>query len=211
MKWLLLFSALAFLLAGCSERVSYVCSDSSVVSNPSDCPPKEEAPISTPEVTTSDVYTLKVGESADVDGRKVTLKNVFADGRVLVEVSGVGMEFPSTKHLEIVSGLEVVIQSINFFVTQPGSSTAVLKINPFVPAPDEHILFVDEPQVVEDVKVTVKGITPSYIIVDTENVLGMKIYPGSSKVMSGINITNIRAFPHGIRSQDYVILKVVRA
>jgi len=212
MRRLLCFLMFVFLLSGCAETVKYICSDGSVVANPSACPlPENPSPqITTPEVTPSDIFVLKKEESIHVFGKKVTLDDVFDDGKTVVDVNGIAREIKSTKYLEIIDGLEVIVQSINFVVTDPDSSSATLKINPLTLNNSEYLFFVDEPQVVYDVEVTLEGVTPSYILVDTDDVLGMKIYPGSSKIISGLNITNVRVFPHGIRAEDYAILRIYR-
>jgi hypothetical protein len=214
MRRVLIIFVLLLFLAGCSQSVKYVCSDGSVVKDASDCPSPEETQnaISTPEVITkTDTYNLKKSESMDFDGKSVKLKDVFDDGRTIVDVSGVAREIKSTKYLEIINGLEVTVMGITYQSTDPDASSATLKLNKLALNQSEYLFFNDQPQVIDKVEVTLSGVTPSYIIVDTGDVLGMKIYPGSSKVVSGINITNVRAFPRGVRSEDYAILRVVKA
>ncbi len=202
-----------FLLAGCQQSVKYVCSDGSVVTDASQCPPAEEveSSITPSEVISTDVFTMRGDESIDFEGKNVKLVEVLSDGKTLVEVSGVQREIKSTKQLEIINGLEIVVQSISYVFTDPASSSATLKINTLVLGEDEYLFYVDRPQVVEDVEVTLSGVTSSYILVGTEQVPGMKIYPGSSKVVSGLSITNLKAFPRGVRAEDYAILKIAEA
>ncbi len=86
-KVLFLVLLLVFLFVGCSKSVNYVCSDGSVVDDASKCPPPEEteSPISPPEVTPVDTFTLKRGESVEVEGKVVKLTDVFDDGRTVVD------------------------------------------------------------------------------------------------------------------------------
>ncbi len=210
----LIFALMLFLplLYGCGQSVKYVCSDGSVTTDTSKCPPAGQpiTSITESKVIPQDVFTLQKGESIMFDGKKVRLLDVFSDGITYIDVSGVTREIKATNQLEIINGLEVIVKGLNYVVTDPDSSTATLKIDTLVLNSSEYLFFVDNPQVVEGVEVTVKGITPSYILVDTPNVLGMKIYPGNSKVFSGLNITNVKAFPRGIRVEDYAILRITR-
>ncbi len=212
---MLVFALILFipLLYGCGKSVKYVCSDGSVTTDTSKCPPAGQSITSITEskVIPQDIFTLRKGESIVFKDKKVKLLDVFSDGITYVDVSGVMREIKATNQMEIINGLEVIVRNLNYVVTDPDSSTATLKLSPLILNSSEYLFFVDNPQVVEGVEVTVKGITPSYILVDTPNVLGMKIYPGNSKVFSGLNITNVKAFPRGIRAEDYAILRITRA
>ncbi len=214
-NWVLVFVALLslFLLYGCGQSVKYVCSDGSVTTDTSKCPPagKPIASITESKVTSQDIFTLKKGESIVFKDKKVKLLDVFSDGITYIDVSGVTREIKATNQLEIINGLEIVVKGLNYVVTNPDSSTAILKINPLVLNSSEYLFFIDDSQVVENVEVTLKGVTPSYVLVDTPSALGMKIYPGSSKVFSGLNITNVKAFPRGVRAEDYAILRITKA
>ncbi|MFH1332311.1 MAG: hypothetical protein ABIH63_03425 [archaeon] len=219
-KWcpliILLLSSLflVFLLAGCQQPVKYVCSDGSVVSDASLCPIEEEEteiPITTPEITPTDTFVMKISESVDFEGKTIKLLDVSNDGKTLVDVSGVTREIMSTKQVEIVNGLEVVVLSINYVNTDPDSSMATLKFSPLTLGYDEYLFYVDKPQSIEGIEVTLTGVASSYILIDTDDVSGMKIYPGSSKIVSGLNITNFKAFPRGVRAEDYAILIITKA
>lgn len=212
MKRILIFCLLVFLFAGCSQSVRYVCSDGSVVSDPSKCPPSEkyQSPITEPTVTPSDVFTLKKGDSMDFEGKKVKLLDVLNEGTTSFDVSGVEGEIKGTKTLEIINGLEIVVERINYIFTNPDSSSAYFRLRTFIPNATEYLFFADKPQIVEGVEVILTGVTSSYVLVDAGDVSGMKIYPGSSKEISGLNVTNVEAFPHGIRAEDYAILRIVK-
>jgi len=214
MKAIFVLLVLVFLFAGCQQPVKYVCSDGSVVSDASLCPQEEEEPettIAPPEVTSTDTFVMKIGESVDFEGKAVKLLDVSNDGKTLVEVSGVVREIRSTKQVEIINGLEVVVLTISYVNTDPDSSMATLKFSPLTLGYDEYLFYVDKPQSIEGVEVTLTGVASSYILVDTDEVSGMKIYPGSSKIVSGLNITNFKAFPRGIRVEDYAILRITKA
>lgn len=209
---LFLVSALIFSLFiffGCSKSVKYVCSDGSVVSDTSRCAPVPSLnSITQPEVSSPDVFRLAKGESVFFEGKKITLVNLLSNGKSTFSVSGVSVEVESTKKLEIINGLEIVVQSIDYNFTSPDLSTISFKVSPLVLNSDEYLFFVGEPLIIDRSTITLRGVTPSYIVVDTDDVLGMKIYPGGSKVVSGLNITSVKSFPHGIRADDYAILRI---
>lgn len=212
MKRILILLALVFLFAGCGQSVKYVCSDGSVVSDASKCPPSEEykAPVTEPTVMPTDVFTLKKGESMAFEGKDVKLVDVLDNGRTIFSVSGVKTEIKGTKELEIINGLEVFVDKVNYVFVDPASSNAYFKLRMFVPNASEYLFFTDTPQNVDGIQVTLTGVTPTYVLVDGGNVRGMKIYAGSSKEIDGLNVTNVRAFPHGIRVEDYAILRIVK-
>ncbi len=212
MKRLIPFLLLFVLLfIGCGESVKYVCSDGSVVSDASLCPrPEEPKQITKPEVKPQGVYTMTKGNSMNFEGKVVKLLDVFNNGGTHFYVSGVSTEIKATKELEIINGVEIVVQSIQYNNTNPELSSATFTIKKFVPNENEYLLFVDKPQIVDGVEITLKGVSSSYVLVDLGEFEYMKIYPGMSKEIGGFNVTNVKAFPHGRRIEDYAILKVVR-
>lgn len=200
---------LSLIFFGCSNSVKYVCSDGSIVSDTSKCSSFANSnSITKPEVSSSNVFTLVKGESVFFEGKKITLVDLFSDGGSIFSVSGVSAEVSSTKNLEIINGLEITVQNINYNFTNLDLSTVSFKVNTFVLDKDEYLFFVNEPLTIDKSTIILQGVTPSYLIVDTDNVLGIKIYPGSSKVISGLNITSVKSFPHGIRADDYAILRI---
>ncbi|MEM4245433.1 MAG: hypothetical protein QXR60_04495 [Candidatus Nanoarchaeia archaeon] len=204
----LLFFVLLFF--GCSESVKYVCSDGSVVSDASLCPRPEEPKPPEIKITSEGTYTLTKGESMTFEGKEIKLLDVLYGGRTLFYVSGVATEIKATKELEIINGIEIVVQSIYYNNTNPELSSATFTIKRFIPKENEYLFFVDQPKIIEGVEVTLTGVSSSYVLVDLGEFEDMKIYPGSSKEIDGFNVTNVKAFPHGRRIEDYAILKVVR-
>lgn len=231
MKKLIIFSIfsliiLSFFLSGCTTcnkpyiKVGNECcldnNDNSICDvdeNIAKEAPKEET-------LANDEYQFKINEGKDFPNymKYVKLISVDNEGKIVVEVEdtksktvvSTTREIKETKYMEIIDGLEIINQRINFDI-DPNKIYVILKINKYTEKPDEYLVNIDKPITVKGNTITFKEVDPKdhsiQISVNGKNYI--RIREGYTENIEELQITNVKAFPRDVRYENYAILRII--
>ena len=150
---------------------------------------------------------LNIGESLNILGKKIKLLDVTIDGEAKIEVNGLQRTLRATRASEIINNIEVYTLETKF---TPSEKYAVIVVNEFRLKENEYLLFLDSPEIVNDIKITLNEVEPddNSITISTSEVPSVRIRESYSKVLGTLKITNIKAFPNPVRTDKYAIIKL---
>ncbi len=164
------------------------------------------------ETLGSDEYQFKINEVKMLAqwGKEVKLISVDNDGKIVVKVNDVERDIKETKYMEIIDGLEITNQRINFDI-DPNKIYVILKINMYVEKPNEYLVKIDKPITVKINTIIFKEVDPKdhSIQVSVNNKNYIRIREGYTENIENLQITNVKAFPRDIRYENYAILKII--
>lgn len=150
---------------------------------------------------------LNIGESLSILGKKIRLLDVTIDGEAKIEVDNLQRTLRATRASEIINNIEVYTLETKF---SPSEKYAVIVVNEFRLKKNEYLLFIDSPEIIDDIKITLNEVEPedNSITLSTSEVPSVRIRESYSKVLGTLKITNIKAFPNPVRTDKYAIIKL---
>ncbi len=169
----------------------------------------EEKPVG----ETQTEFKLVRGDKLIVAGKSFTLVDFSVFGGKLtttVNIDGKEFDIHNTNKPEIINGLRITPISVDRL-----QSYLIIRVEPFVlPADHYLLLYRKENHILSKVVTLMKvqdddGITLD--VDDGKNTYEVFIAKGGTKVVGGLEITNVEAFYRIDHQSSYVIVKVVRA
>lgn len=174
----------------------------------------EEIPEEEPtaeEDKTSNEFLIKLGESVEFDGKKVTL--IELDNiplfKAVFNIDGIERDIYGTKNLEIIKGIEVKIMKYNNKENSVVVSLEKLELG------DNNLITPREDLTIYGKLITLKDVLDSgEILLDVMDIgteeITMKILlkEGESENVQGLTITNIDGFPRGFKIEEYAIINI---
>lgn len=155
-------------------------------------------------------YRFVPGASLTILGKKVTVKDITTEYETIIQVDGTQKTIKTTQTPEYINGLNVVATELNFDGT--GLNTyVILKITEFKLGEDEYLLFYKDKMEIDGKKVELDDVytdNKDSISVGVQGVYA-RIIKGETKVLNGIEVTNVRTNPRAISSEKYAVLKLI--
>ncbi|MEM4244938.1 MAG: hypothetical protein QW404_00490 [Candidatus Nanoarchaeia archaeon] len=176
----------------------------------------EETPIipeEKPVEETRTEFKLVRGDKLTVAGKSFTLVDFSVFGGKLtttVNIDGKEYDIYETNKPDIINGLRITPVSVDRL-----QRYLVIKVEPFVLATDQYLLLYRKDTLILDRVVTLMKVQDddgiSLDVDDGKNAYEVFIPEGGSKVVSGLEITNVEAFYRINHQSSYAIVKIVRA
>lgn len=223
MKKLIIFSIfsliiLSFFLSGCTTcNKPYIKVGNSCCLDNNDnsiCDVDEDIAKEAPKETTlaNDEYLFNINEVKMLSqwGKEVRLISADNEGKIVVKVNNVERDIKETKYMEIIDGLEITNQRINFDI-DPSKIYVILKIDKYTEKPDEYLVEIDKSITIKGNTITFKEVDPKdhSIQVSVNGKNYVRIREGYTENIENLEITNVKAFPRDIRYENYAILKII--
>jgi len=157
----------------------------------------------------TDFYKIKPNETIIFDGIPITLTELKTSS-VTIKVKDIEKTFTETNIPKIIHNLEISVFLISYDPSNIGANKVVFKINKFEQDQDQYLMYLYN-------EVTIKGITlrlldvklDRSVFVDIPNKYVRKqIKEGQNIKYGNLNITNIRGYFGGTRSEKYALLEI---
>ncbi len=179
--------------------------------------PKVEEAIEEPKITEPDLleeatYNLTIGDTAKFNKIEIKLlnlnigENLYAD----FDIGGKKITVFDTKNEDIVGDVSLYIDSIFGAGDYVGLS---LKVKRFTLQQDHYIVRAGDTLNIGNKEIYIIDILKekeASILFDIDTLLKERIQEGRSKVYDNLEITNVKVYFKGSRTENYAILKIVQ-
>jgi hypothetical protein len=157
------------------------------------------------------VVLMKEGDSVIFNGKQISLEKIDLTSGVLefiIDVEGVTRSLYSTRDMEIVNGVKVTALTIDNL-----KRTIEIKFEMLELEPNEYLIYTNKNIFVDGKEIKLRDVnSDEYILIDIiDGTLKTSIKEGKSKIIDGLEITNVNAFFRDSLSERYAIIKVTKS
>ncbi|MBS3108579.1 hypothetical protein J4409_01785 [Candidatus Woesearchaeota archaeon] len=171
---------------------------------------KSELKTKSPSMPSENYYKFYLDNELDFNGNKIKLLDINNEGETTLDINSNKWIMYETDTEDIVYGMKVVVQELNYDYINKTKIYAVVTVERFELKPNEYLIKDKQTMTtINGAKTTLKRVNfDKSIILDYNKELSLRILEGSTLETQGVSITNVKAFPRPITSESYALIKV---